>query len=192
MQINTKRIEPYLPVLLKYLNFILVVLWKLGLGKLINVWPSVFGKILIIKHFGRDSRTSYLTPVNFSEKDGSIYVVSGFGDQSDWYLNIMANPHVEIWLPDGWYAAKAEQVEKSTERLPIIREVLIASGFAAPLFGIYPRTMNDIELEAVALHYRLLRIDRQEARTGTDGPGSLAWVWPIILAALCLRKRQGK
>ena len=190
MHIYFQRIEPYLPVLFKYLNFFVVLFWKLGLGKLINIWPSVGGRILVIRHSGRASGTTYLTPVNFMEKDDAIHVVSGFGAQSDWYQNILANPQVEIWLPDGWYVGRAEQADDSAERLELIREILIASGFAAPLFGINPKTMSDVELAAATDSYRLVRITRQAARTGSDGPGSLAWVWPFILAVVWLKKRK--
>jgi len=190
MQVDIQKIEPYLPRMLKYLNFFVVLLWKLGLGKLMNIWPSVTGRILVIRHFGRDSRTSYLTPLNYAEKEGAIYVVSKFGSQSDWYFNIMANPQVEVWLPDGWYMAQMEPVDDPTYRLALIREVLTSSGLAAPLLGIYPRTMSDVELEAATESYRLVKISKQAAHTGAEGPGSLAWIWPFVLAALWLKKKK--
>ena len=190
MQIHFERIEPFLPAIFKYLNFFVVLLWKLGLGKLLNIWPSVGGRILVIRHSGRSSGTTYLTPVNFTEKDGAIYVVSGFGARSDWYQNILANPQVEIWLPDGWYIGQAVPADDSGERLERIRDVLIASGFAAPLFGINPKTISDLEMDATVSSYRLVRITRQAARTGADGPGSMAWIWPLIVAVVCMKKRK--
>jgi deazaflavin-dependent oxidoreductase (nitroreductase family) len=190
MQIHFQRIEPYLPAILKCLNFFVVLFWKLGLGKLLNIWPSVCGRILVVRNSGRASGTTYLTPVNFAEKDGAIYVVAGFGAQSDWYQNILANQQVEIWLPDGWFVGQAVQADDSADRLEHIREVLIASGFAAPLFGINPKTISDMELAAAADSYRLVRITRQAACTGADGPGGMAWIWPFILAVVWLKKRK--
>lgn len=39
----------------KYLNRVMVPLWRLGLGPLINIWPSVGGQIMVIMHIGRKS-----------------------------------------------------------------------------------------------------------------------------------------
>ncbi len=40
-----------------------------------------------------------------------------------------------------------------------MRQVLIASGFAAPLFaGVSPKTMNDEKLAELSAPYRLIRI----------------------------------
>lgn len=186
------RIETYLPIAFKYLNYLVVLMWRMGLGKLINIWPSVFGRIMVIKNYGRSSGSANLTPVNYFETNDEIYCISGFGSQSDWYLNIMSNPQVEIWLPDGWFIAKAEDIDQAQDRLSLVREVLKASGFAAPIFGINPRTMNNFELESVVEHYRLLKITRQAARTGSDGPGGLAWLWPFVIFFLLLRNKRQK
>jgi len=71
---------------------------------------------------------------------------------------------------------------------------LIGSGVVAPLAGVNPHTLTDDALAAATANYHLIRIHRTEARTGTDGPGDLAWVWPLsTLGALILlaqRTRQ--
>ena len=58
--------------------------------------------------------------------------------------------------------------------------------------GINPHTITDDALDEVTADYRLIRIRRTEARTGPDGPGDLAWVWPvttIVLLIILLGKR---
>jgi hypothetical protein len=134
------------------------------------------------------------TPVNYALIDGDIYCVAGFGHISDWYRNVKANPAVEVWLPDGWWAGEAEEVGDEADRLPLLRGVLIGSGFAAEMAGIYPKTMTDEELEALTTGYRLLRIRRTAARTGPGGPGDLAWVWPmatfLLLPFVFWRRRR--
>jgi deazaflavin-dependent oxidoreductase (nitroreductase family) len=193
MQINQKKLESYLPLFFKYLNRFMVMMWKLGMGKLINCWPSVIGRIMVISHSGRSSGKDYLTPVNYCERDGDIYCTSAYGGGSDWFLNVVANPQIEIWLPDGWYAGNAEIVGESAERVEMLRQVLIESGFAAPLFAnIDPKTMGEEEFKEATSDYRLLRIKRQSARTGADGPGSLAWLWPVITLVLLFKRRRRK
>jgi deazaflavin-dependent oxidoreductase (nitroreductase family) len=178
---------------LRHFNRFMLFMWRLGLGSWINVWPEVGGRIMVITHIGRKTGLRRHTPVNYALVDDQIYCTAGFGSISDWYRNIMANPQVEVWLPDGWWAGVAEDVSDSEERISLMREVLVASGFAAYLAGINPRTITDEELETVTANYRLIRIRRTEARTGRGGPGDLSWVWPLatmILLPLALLRRR--
>lgn len=170
----------------KRFNRFMLLIWRLGLGAWLNLWPSVGGRILVVVHRGRVTGLARRTPLNYALSGDDIYCTAGFGAGADWFRNILADPRVEVWLPDGWWAGLAEDVtgaEGYTERL---RAVLINSGVVAPLFGIHPRTMSDDELMAVCADYRLVRIRRTEARTGPGGPGDLAWIWPAAAFALLL------
>ena len=176
-------------------NKVMLILWRLGLGKWVNSMPSLSGRILIITHTGRKSGKSYRTPVNYAEIDGDVYCVAGMGSQADWYLNVKAKPAVEIWLPNGWWSGTAEEVADEDVRLPLMRQVLINRGKAAPAYGIFPDTMTDKELEQAVGDARLFRIRKTEARTGDGGPGDLAWVWPLttillVLTTLFHRRRR--
>ena len=138
------------------LNRFMVLMWKIGMGKMINIWPPVIGRIMVIKHRGRKSGREYLTPVNYALVDGEIYCTAGFGSISDWYRNMLANPNIELWLPEGKRKARAEDISDSPNRLLLLRQVIIASRFAAPLFGINPRKLNDEQLDALSKEYRLV------------------------------------
>lgn len=137
-------------------NRFMVFMWKIGLGKAINSWPEGFGRIMVIKHRGRKSGKEYLTPVNYAIVQGEIYCTAGFGSISDWYRNILVYPRVELWLPDGNQIACAEDISHSPQRLFLLRQVIIASGFAGPLFGVNPKKLNDDELNKVSKNYRLV------------------------------------
>lgn len=138
------------------LNHFMVFMWKIGLGKAINIWPAGFGRIMVIQHRGRKSGKEYLTPVNYAMVDGEIYCTAGFGSVSDWYRNMLANPNIELWLPEGKHKARAEDISDSPKRLSLLRQVIIASGFAGSLFGINPKKLNDEQLESVSKEYRLI------------------------------------
>ncbi|MGB8981240.1 MAG: nitroreductase/quinone reductase family protein [Anaerolineales bacterium] len=138
------------------LNRFMVWMWKMGWGKAINFWPAVVGRIMVIKHRGRKSGREYLTPVNYAIVDGEIYCTAGFGSMSDWYRNMLVNPRVELWLPEGRRAACAEDVSDSPKRLFLLRQVIIASGFAGPLFGVNQKKMNDEQIDKVTKEYRLV------------------------------------
>lgn len=177
----------------KQLNKFMLLLWRLGLGKFVNIWPERGGQIMVLVHRGRKTGLVRRTPVNYVIVDGDIYCTAGFGKIAHWYRNVMADPQVEMWLPDGWWAGEAEDVTGGPDHIFLMRQVLIASGFAAYAAGLDPLHMSDETLAEVTAPYRLLRIRRTAPRTGPGGPGDLAWVWPLatwILLPLALRRRK--
>ncbi|HEY3344112.1 MAG TPA: nitroreductase/quinone reductase family protein [Anaerolineaceae bacterium] len=178
----------------KYFNKGMVMLWRLGLGKFINIWPDGSGRIMVIQNTGRHSGRTYYNPVNYCILNGDVYCTAGFGAKSDWYRNLRANPQVELWLPDSWYQGLAEDVTGCPGHTAIVRQVLIASGFAARMEGIDARVISDEELDRVTAEYRLVRIHLNQPRTGAGGPGDLAWVWPLatLLLLLAWPKRRGR
>ena len=177
----------------KYLNPFMLTLFRLGLGTWFNVWPEVSGRVMVITHVGRKTGARRRTPVNYAIVDGEVYCTPAFGSISDWYRNIIVHPEVEVWLPDGWWAGVAEEITDPARRLFLMRQILIGSGFVAYVAGFNPHTMTDAELDKATATYRLIHVRRTEARTGRDGPGDLAWVWPLatmILLPLALRWRK--
>lgn len=176
----------------KYFNHFMLGMWRLGLGKWMNR-KELSGQIMVLTHKGRKTGLLRRTPVNYAIVDGELYCTAGFGAGSDWYKNILSDPEVEVWLPDGWWAGLAEDVSTSDTRLLIMRQVLIASGFAARAAGVDPEKITSEELAAATEKYRLVHIRRTRACTGPGGPGDLAWIWPVatmILLPLALRPRR--
>jgi hypothetical protein len=138
------------------MNRCMVLLWRLGLGKAINIWPAGLGRIMVIKHRGRKSGKEYLTQVNSAVVEDEIYCTAGFGSISDWYRNMLVYPRVELWLPEGKRMTCAQDISDSPRRLYLLRQVLISSGFAAPLFGITPKKLSDEQLDQISKEYRLV------------------------------------
>jgi hypothetical protein len=114
-------------------NHCMVFMWRIGLGRAINIWPAGFGRILVVKHRGRKSGKEYLTPINYAIVEGEIYCTAGYGPTSDWYRK-----------------------SNSTYRLFLLRQVIIASGFAGPLFGVNPKKLNNEQLNQISKNYRLV------------------------------------
>ena len=138
------------------MNRFMVWMWKIGLGRLMNAWPSVGGRIMVIRHRGRKTGREYLTPVNYAIVDGEIYCMAGFGAKCDWYRNILAAPVNQLWLPEGRREAHAADVSDSPMRARLLREVTIASGFAGPLLGVDQRKLNDEQMLAMGKDYRII------------------------------------
>jgi deazaflavin-dependent oxidoreductase (nitroreductase family) len=171
--------------------------WRLDLGRFLNR-PWLGGQIMVVTHTGRVSGTRHRTPVNYARHNGDVYCTAGFGQRSDWYRNVVADPAIEVWLPGerlgspvGWWLATATPVpDDDPERLDRVRDVLVASGFAGRLDG-FRRRMPDDDLRALAREFPLVRIRLGGARTGDGGPGDLAAVWPVTATALLALAARG-
>jgi deazaflavin-dependent oxidoreductase (nitroreductase family) len=139
------------------MNYFMVFMLKLGLGRVCEWWPQGFGRIMLIEHRGRRSGRQYTTPVNYAPVDGNVYCLAGFGPRTDWYRNIMADPSVRLWLPRGRRSARASDVSGSPERLRLMRQVISGSGFAGPLMGVDQRKLSNEQLDVTTRDYRLVQ-----------------------------------
>lgn len=64
--------------------------YALGLG-------PVFGRlVLLLTTTGRKSGKRRVTPLQYEELDGKIYVTAAYGLKADWVRNIQANSRVEV------------------------------------------------------------------------------------------------
>lgn len=141
------------------MNRFMVWMWKIGLGRFMNCWPAVGGRMMLIAHRGRKSGRAYLTPVNYALVDDDIYCTAGFGAGTDWYRNLLADPCVELWLPQGRRRARAGDVSDSPRRPELLRAITIASGFAGPLLGVNPKRLSNDQLAQIGKDYRLVRFE---------------------------------
>lgn len=68
-------------------------LYQAGLGRLLG------DRVLELTHIGRKTglpRHTVLEVVRHDRESGTYFVAVGFGEHSDWYQNILADPHVEV------------------------------------------------------------------------------------------------
>lgn len=165
----------------KTLNRLMLLWWRLGMGSVGNGtrWGGAY---MIIVHTGRKSGRTYQTPVNYAVHGDDIYCTAGFGRAADWYRNLMAAGEAEIWLPNGRWRVRAGDAGDAPDRVERLRQVLIASGFAGPLFGVNPHNMSDAEVEELLDSYRLVRLEKLGLLPGT--PADLIWVWPLLVTGL--------
>jgi|SRR5680860_560197 len=163
----------------------MVLAWRLGFGPLFNMWPSVGGRMLVLSHSGRKTGTRYRTPLNYAPVGDDLYCLAGYGSRTDWYRNITVQPEVEIWLPTGRWAAVAFDASDDPDRVARMRDVLVASGFAARAIGLVPKRMTGHEIDETTQTYRLVRIVSTGRRS--PGPADLAWLWMVPLIAYVTR-----
>ena len=71
----------------------------------------IIGKfILLLTHTGRKTGTRYVTPLQYEWIDGAYYVGAGRGARSDWFCNILADPHVHVRVSRDEFDCLAEPV----------------------------------------------------------------------------------
>jgi deazaflavin-dependent oxidoreductase (nitroreductase family) len=66
--------------------------------------------VLLLTTIGRKSGQLHVTPLQFEEVNGAIYIASARGQQADWFKNILANPRVHVQLGKREFDAIAEPV----------------------------------------------------------------------------------
>jgi deazaflavin-dependent oxidoreductase (nitroreductase family) len=89
-------------VLLRLLKLPPQLLYKIGLG-------PIYGRfVLLLTTIGRKSGIPRVTPLQYEEIDGAIYVGSARGTRADWYRNLLVNPNVEVRVKSRCFQGIAE------------------------------------------------------------------------------------
>ena len=165
----------------------MVPAFRLGLGAVLG---SPFGGyIMVIKTRGHLSGKTRYTPVNYAIADGSVYCLAGYGHRSHWAKNLKGDPQAELLLPGGAVTCQAEVVEEPEEKMRMLRNVMVNSGFAAFVFGGFnPFRVSDSRLRELTRDYLVFRFRPTGIGSGPADAGGWRWVWPtlVIIALLWL------
>ena len=88
----------------KLLKYPPQLIYAIGLG-------PIYGRlVLMLTTTGRKSGKSRVTPLQYEEIDGDIYIGSARGTNADWWRNIVANPKVRIQVKSRKFEGRAELV----------------------------------------------------------------------------------
>lgn len=139
-------------------SYIIVPAFQRNLGKYIS--NPIIGNIMVIKTRGRKTGKTRYTPVYHALIGESIYCYQGKHLKGQWYLNVLANPDVEVLLPSGTLKGIAEEVSDPKEAAYAIRQILKSSGVWAFLYGFNPFTIEDAVLEKKVQKMPVIRIKR--------------------------------
>jgi len=136
-------------------RLIVVPAFNAGLGWIIS--NPIAGDIMVLGILGRKTGRMRYTPVSYIRLEGKIYCYRGREMQGQWYLNLLANPRVEIILPDGRLSGHGEEVTDGNERVEAMRLLMMGSGLSSSLYGFDPSNASD---EAVAEKIRGIAVIR--------------------------------
>jgi len=178
------------------MNRVVLLMWRLGLGRLMA--GKRRGYVMVLVTTGRKTGKRRLAPMNFDEDPGVVYCLAGFGRRTHWLVNLLADPTCEVWLPDGRrLSASGEVVVEETERIALIRRLLVRAGFATWLAepGIDPMQVPDDVIAGLGAsyggRYEVIRITLGSPMKGPGGPGDPKWMaaTAAVVALLIAGKR---
>lgn len=101
--------------------------------------------VLLLTTTGRKTGLRRVTPLQYEEHNGILYVASARGLQADWFRNLTADPHVNVQVQDRQFEALAEPVtdpgriadflELRIRRHPIMMRLLLLMEGLPPWAG---------------------------------------------------------
>ena len=122
-------------------RFIVVPVFQSGLGRIIPT--SLTGDIMVLGTAGRNTGMIRYTPVSYARIGSKIYCYQGKEMRGQWYLNLLANPEVEVLLPGGLFSGYGEAVNDTAEKLQAMRQILKGSGLNSSMYGFDPAAATD-------------------------------------------------
>lgn len=153
-----------------------VNLWRLGLA------PIIGHHMILISHTGRKTGQVRRTMTEYYRLDGRKYAPCAFGEQAQWYRNIVADPLVTIQTAAGAESVIAHRVSDDWELLALIDAVRRRSRLILDLYLESLDIQNDNEdiLAKKELIY-WIRFDETEQETPPPMEADLVWLWPIMV-----------
>ncbi|MFH0960249.1 MAG: nitroreductase family deazaflavin-dependent oxidoreductase [Pseudomonadota bacterium] len=160
-----------------------LIWWRMGLGKLLSHKALSGSKMLVLTSWGRISQKPRHTMLSYVLVGEREYVCSGWGARTDWYKNILVNPHVTVQVGQKVYGAKARRVQDNDEYKKIAQEMFETDGdthFVSWLesFGIEYNLQDMIDKKD---RLCLVAFDKSEETSPPPMPIDLIWIWGVMI-----------
>lgn len=92
-----------------------LLFYRLGLG-----WLMDINQVMVLTTLGRVSGQPRHTPIEYRVHGSKLYVVSAWGQQPNWYQNLLAEPRVTLQCGGRIISAQAQVVENTGEALRVL------------------------------------------------------------------------
>jgi len=171
-------------------RWFMVPTFRLGLGSLIG--GPLGGWVMILRTRGRRTGRPRFAGLDYVIEGGSIYCLAGFGRDTHWFRNLLADPNVELMLPGRTLTGTAEEVTDADERARVVPRIIRASGVPGFMIGCNPWTAGDERILELLTGIPLVRIRPTGIASGPADPGGLLWVAKVLLAVLLVRRLLGR
>ncbi len=163
-------------------------LWRLGFGPLLG---HIF---VVITTRGRKSGLPRRVVTEYVPYAGKLYTINAFGERSQWYRNLQADPRVTIQTWQGAERVVATRVTDIDELLAVFaafrrrNPVTVDAYFHDLGIGGDPASIREHHERVY-----LLRFDPATEAPPLPLDADLAWLWAALLAlVLILRPRRRK
>lgn len=169
------RLTPHLATsrrALQALNRVMAPALRAGLGPYLAT-PAM-GSLLLLRTRGRVSGMVREAPLEYALHDGTVLVLAGFGRDTHWLRNALAEPRVQVVLPGAVFDGVAAEITDPVERRAAFRVLIGALGLPGratlgPSAGLTGERVDEL---AAALP--ILAITPTGIRPGPFDPGGLA------------------
>jgi deazaflavin-dependent oxidoreductase (nitroreductase family) len=161
-----------------------LVLWRMGLGSVIGE----IAPVMILTARGRKSGLPRHTGLAYEQIEGIRYANSAWGAESDWYRNVVADPHVTLQTGEGVEHAYAYRVTDLDEYKKVAAWLLEYS--KDPFLESWLESVDiahDLD-DMIAKRDRVYLVGFRPA----DEPGpaplekDLVWLWPVLAVTFVL------
>lgn len=130
--------------------------FRTGLGRIVS--NPVTGRVMVLILKGRRTGRTRYTPVGYATMNGRIYCYRGERSRGAWYLNLLAEPRLEIMLPEGRIRGYAEVVTDEEEKFTALRKILKNGGLSGLVYGFNPWTVEEGVLRERMRGVKVVRI----------------------------------
>ena len=191
------RFEASLPALhrafLTVNRVVAVPALRAGLGPLFAT--PLAGSIMLLRTRGRRSGVWRDAPLGYVVRDGAVYCVAGFGRETHWFRNLMADARVECLLPSASFSGVAEEVTDEAEWREAYAALIESMGAIgrATVGDVSRLTADEQRRHRDALP--LVRIRPTGIAAGPFDPGGLGWLpmqagWLALILGLAMLGRR--
>jgi deazaflavin-dependent oxidoreductase (nitroreductase family) len=155
----------------------------------LSAWlgSPLVGYQLLLRTFGRKSGQVREAPLCYYLADGCAYVLASYGRKTKWYLNLKADPRVQVLLPAGRsFEGHAEEVTDPIVRARIIPALIRSTGLVGFTVGVNPWASDHTRVLAQTAWVPLIRLVPNGAGVvaGPDDPGGNGWIGRHLLPTL--------
>jgi deazaflavin-dependent oxidoreductase (nitroreductase family) len=155
----------------------------MGLGVLMSHSALGGNKMLVLTSWGRVSGKPRHTMLSYVFAQGKEYVCSGWGANTDWYKNILADPQVTVQVGRKTYSATAYRVEDINEFTKIAQELFETGGDSHFEDWLKSYGIEVTQEDMISKRDRLYLVGFDENDDPAPSPMSadLKWVWGLIV-----------
>jgi deazaflavin-dependent oxidoreductase (nitroreductase family) len=170
-------------------RYLALPLLRAGLGGLMST--PLTGSLMILRTRGRKTGVLRETPLGYAILDGSVWCCAGFGAQTQWYRNIVADPRVEVVLASGAaFAGTAEVVTEPALQSRGFRHLIRSLGVVGEWTVGDVSSASDEAIAAMGKGLPLIRIRPTGIAAGPADPGGRLWLMPVLVSAWWLLRRR--